>query len=408
MDISFSSLSTAQQQALLDGPALTAPPGVQSNFENPPNLNSVGYVVPSIALAVTTIFVFIRLYTRFCIIRRARLEDYLILAGYGIYVGTVYAVYRLVTNVGLFVHQWDIKFQNLSEYLYWEKAIHICANLYSVHILVSKTAILLEWLHIFVPDGTRNTFFWACHILLWVNVLFYFSIIIVANLICFPFALIWDKTLEGTCIDGKVIEVASAALNLTSDIIILVLPQRVIWNLQMKKKKKIGVSIIFAIGILAVTAAAFRLSSATDYYHSKDATYVASALILWSLVEMTSLFLILSVPSVPKALQGLKTTIISTKAAVASWSRSRIFFDSTAGKPTNVGYYREMGDGDILALQDRPYAAIDTLARPNDCPHGIVRTREVSSKRERSTEAIKASQFEKIHPWVQPDKHLTA
>ncbi|KAF2966245.1 hypothetical protein GQX73_g7356 [Xylaria multiplex] len=395
MTISFSSLSAAQQQALLDGPALEPPPNVSSNFDNPSNLNTAGYVVPSIALAITTIFVFIRLYTRFFIVRRARLEDYLILAGYGIYVGTTYAVFRLVTNVGFFVHQWDIRFRDLSEYLY---AIHICANLYSVHILVSKAAILLEWLHIFVPGGTRNAFFWACHILLWVNVLFYFSIIIVANLVCFPFALIWDKTLEGTCIDGKVIEVTSAVLNLTSDVIILVLPQRVIWNLQMKMQKKIGFSVIFAIGILAVTAAAFRLSSATDYYHSKDATYVASALILWSLVEMTSLFLILSVPSVPKALQALKKTLVPTKATIASWPRPRIFSDPTR-RTTNTGDYREMSDGDITLSQSRPYATTDTLSQSDDGQHGIVRTSEVTSKTERNTEAIKASQFKKIHPW---------
>ncbi|KAI0157246.1 hypothetical protein GGR57DRAFT_461338 [Xylariaceae sp. FL1272] len=393
---SFDFLSPEQQEALLDGPALKSPNG-QYNFSNPYNLNTVGYVTVSLALAITSIFVFVRFYVRIFIVGRLRLEDYLIIAGYGIFVATSYCVYRLLMNVGIFVHQWDIRFRDLSEFLY---VIHLCANLYSAHILVSKAAILLEWIHIFVPTGTRNAFYWACQCLLWVNVLFYTATIITANLVCIPFEGIWNKTITAKCIDGKVIEVVSASLNLFSDLVILILPHKVIWTLHMKPQKKIGVSIIFTIGLLAITAAAFRLQSATRYYSSEDATYVASSLILWSLVEMTSLFLILSVPSVPKALynstifQAVKSSLLGWKGKSSKPSTQR----SWHGNKTST--YAEIENA-AISLDGQPFAVRVTPDQSTDNLHGIYRTSEITRKTEIvSPRSVQDQEFLKTHPWA--------
>lgn len=129
--------------------------------------------------------------------------------------------------------------------------MHLCINLYSAHLLVTKTAILLEWIHIFVPDGHRSPFYWACCCLIWANIVFYSVVIVVANLMCIPMQRIWDKTVDGKCnSDESFLNILSASLNLAFDIFILVLPQPVIWKLYMPKTKKMGVSVVFTIGIL--------------------------------------------------------------------------------------------------------------------------------------------------------------
>lgn len=48
----------------------------------------------------------------------------------------------------------------------------------------------------------------------------------------------------------------SAVFNLVLDILILLLPQQVIWTLQLTKSKKIGISFIFGVGILCVPSLA--------------------------------------------------------------------------------------------------------------------------------------------------------
>lgn len=91
---------------------------------------------------------------------------------------------------------------------------------------------------------------WACNILLCINILFYLSVIIARELSCIPRERIWDKTVPGTCIQGMLIPITSATINCISDIIILILPQRIIWKLKMTRKKKLGLSLVFATGIL--------------------------------------------------------------------------------------------------------------------------------------------------------------
>lgn len=95
---------------------------------------------------------------------------------------------------------------------------------------------------------------WTCHIILWTNVFFYTAVLIAGNISCKPYEKLWDKTLPGTCnLNNNAFDVASAAFNVISDILILILPQNVIWRLHLELRKRIGIAVIFAIGLGYVT-----------------------------------------------------------------------------------------------------------------------------------------------------------
>ena len=117
-----------------------------------------------------------------------------------------------------------------------------------------KAAILLEWTHILVPQGLKNPFFyWACHVMIWVNSLFYISVIIVTNLSCIPRDKMWRRWVRGTCINFDAFNISLTALDLLFNVLILLLPHRVIWRLSLSTKQKVGVSFIFSVGIMYVT-----------------------------------------------------------------------------------------------------------------------------------------------------------
>ncbi len=122
--------------------------------------------------------------------------------------------------------------------------------LYAVILALIKVAILVEWLQIFIPKGTRNFFFWCAHVLLWVNARFYLSAIVVIIVSYVPQENDWNKLLRG--IDDIPLDIASSAVNFLVDIGILLLPQGVIWRLNMSSKNKAGVSAIFGLGVLYV------------------------------------------------------------------------------------------------------------------------------------------------------------
>jgi hypothetical protein len=126
------------------------------------------------------------------------------------------------------------------------------AILYGNVIMLLKTGILLEWVKIFVPRGFKNSFWWICHALLGVNVLFYTACTIVEIFPCTPREKLWKFTLEGKCMDVTKVNIVSASINFMSDFIILLLPQKLIWRLHMSTSKKTGIASIFAVGLLYV------------------------------------------------------------------------------------------------------------------------------------------------------------
>lgn len=80
--------------------------------------------------------------------------------------------------------------------------------------------------------------------------MYYGSALVITNLICKPYQRTWDKTIPGTCMKRTDLDVSSASLNLVSHLLVLILPHTVIWKLNMKWKNKLGVSVVFAIGLL--------------------------------------------------------------------------------------------------------------------------------------------------------------
>lgn len=116
-------------------------------------------------------------------------------------------------------------------------------------ILLVKASILIEWGRIFAPARTRSFFFFSYRILLYFTIIFYMSAITSLLLTCTPFRRIWDKTVPGSCINLKRINLTIAIVNLLLNIAILLLPQTVIWGLQISKAQKAGLSMMFAVGL---------------------------------------------------------------------------------------------------------------------------------------------------------------
>ena len=65
---------------------------------------------------------------------------------------------------------------------------------------------------------------------------------------CTPISYFWTRTGNGHCVNVTLLLYFSASLTVLADISILLLPMPIVWNLQMKRSKKIGVMGIFLLG----------------------------------------------------------------------------------------------------------------------------------------------------------------
>lgn len=141
--------------------------------------------------------------------------------------------------------------------------VHIGEISYSIGMFLIKLAILLQYLRFFVPDYKRNKMFWSCHGLIWLNFIFYSSYICLTIFSCHPIKKGWSQQvypeIKGSCLDLRAVYTVGLAINTASDLSIAILPQPVVWKLQISSKKKIGLSAIFLVGLLWVGRLAFPI-----------------------------------------------------------------------------------------------------------------------------------------------------
>ncbi|KAI1358362.1 hypothetical protein F5Y08DRAFT_321958 [Xylaria arbuscula] len=302
------------QEVILNGPALAPPDGVIPNLVDRPNQNALGLAVVTICLSISTFAILLAAYAKLYGKKPFHYEDFFVLAGYGLAVGVAYCSYAGCSYVGFFVHQWNVRVRELAHTFY---IVHVGSILYSVSIMLLKVAILLQWIHLFVPRGTKGSFYWTSYALLVMNVLLYTIVVLTICASCKPFARLWDPLLPGKCVATReAIDISTAVTNLASDVVILIFPQRVIWRLKIKPRKKIGIAIVFLVGIFAIISAAFRVYASVHFFHSKDKTYDVVPVALWGMAEMTCGILIYCIPVIPSVFKQWQISFKSFKAAM--------------------------------------------------------------------------------------------
>ncbi|KAF2815476.1 uncharacterized protein BDZ99DRAFT_341003, partial [Mytilinidion resinicola] len=84
--------------------------------------------------------------------------------------------------------------------------------------------------------------------------------------------------------------------NTISDTTMVLLPQRVIWKLNMSRWRRVGLSTIFLFGILACIVSLVRLYCCARVFKSHDYTYYTLLMALGSFPEMTAGFLVICLP----------------------------------------------------------------------------------------------------------------
>jgi len=122
---------------------------------------------------------------------------------------------------------------------------------YAPLIFVTKLSLFLLYLRVFAPSRKGSTYR-IIHLFIWFNVAFYLANFFLKIFQCIPRSRIWDPDTPGHCININIPILVTAAINVLSDIMMLVLPIVCVWRLQMTTRRKIGISAIFAAGVLYV------------------------------------------------------------------------------------------------------------------------------------------------------------
>ncbi|KAK4218896.1 hypothetical protein QBC37DRAFT_478619 [Rhypophila decipiens] len=265
----WDSLPTDVQQELLDGPALAPPPGV---VVNPIAIDQMAGNRAAI---------------------RVYLEDVIGLVALAFYFASLWGFAAYAEHPGYFVHAYQLRVRDMEPTFF---ALWYVFVTYLFLLVFGKTAILLEWVRIFVPAGTRPLFWWLAHALIAINIISGTIIAFFTIFDCSPVDKFWKGWIDGSCFYYLPIDLVSVSLNLAVDILAMIIPQKIIWGMVLLgRAKKVGLSIVFGLGILTCICAIGRLKSAIDSF-VPDMVYFLGPAMLWVLAEQTCIMLVFLVP----------------------------------------------------------------------------------------------------------------
>ncbi|KAH6647487.1 hypothetical protein BKA67DRAFT_662274 [Truncatella angustata] len=115
---------------------------------------------------------------------------------------------------------------------------------------------------------------------------------------CTPVQAAYDQTItDKKCININAFYLANAAVNIFTDLLTYTLPIKLIINLQIPQRQKIGLGVILCLGLFACISSIVRITFIPQMLVSEDATYVISGAMYWSVIELNIGILAASIPS---------------------------------------------------------------------------------------------------------------
>lgn len=88
----------------------------------------------------------------------------------------------------------------------------------------------------------------AVYVMIFVAASFGIGSIMSAALQCIPISMLWDTTVEGSCININTFYFANSALNIITDMIIYILPIPILWKLQLPVIQRVGLCAVLGLG----------------------------------------------------------------------------------------------------------------------------------------------------------------
>ncbi len=126
------------------------------------------------------------------------------------------------------------------------KACYFTIPLYNISLTLAKISVLFQYLRIFT---TRN-FTRICYVQMVIVIIYGLWATLSSVFFCIPIASFWDATIKGKCLPNGPVWFANAGINIATDVMIILMPAPLIRRLQLSARQKIGLYMIFMVGLL--------------------------------------------------------------------------------------------------------------------------------------------------------------
>lgn len=312
------------------------PAGISSDFLNPKTQNQPLLGVTSLLLGIMGIFFLNRVYTKSFIVRKYSWDDLTLTFGV---VGSItyYVAFIWGAQKGkLGAHFWDVSIAEIS-------SLDLLIPSYLVIVLTSPTMMFIKvtffflYLQNFQPKRwLRISAFVGAVFTLW----FYLAMTIALFISSSPrHGETWLSHMAQPDQLSLDVAVPQAVVGLAIDIYILVLPIIAVSQLNLPKRQKIGVILIFMTGLLACLSSLLSMYYRNILLRSKDVTWALMPVITVTLVEMFVGIICACTPAAAQSCRHNLPSYDTLKSLLLSHSHAlRSSFKGTLSASSSVGF----------------------------------------------------------------------
>ncbi|KAI5795795.1 hypothetical protein EDC01DRAFT_614515 [Geopyxis carbonaria] len=324
--------------------------------------------------SLSTILVALRIYCRAIIIRSVTADDYLILLAllntWGLCISNYFHV-----HYGTGKHAADIT--DYTTILIPTLKLWYAYQLqYLIILFFTKASILAFYWRL-----SRQRSYRLAIVAVAATVAVYTAALLLVNIFECPadVSRAWHPSFPRGCNNLVAVYYGMAAFNIISDVVILLLPLPTVLALQVNRRKRAALLLVFSCGAIAVVASVVRINALVRYQHAVtsggDIPYVAAYILLWSQVEVNAAISTASAPALKplvRSVLGGSTWGKSYGVAGGAYGRS--------GRSGGQGYGREMesfhthGGGGVTSTAAGGGSTENIIQTPQG---GIVRTTDV-------------------------------
>ncbi|OQD90663.1 hypothetical protein PENANT_c001G09303 [Penicillium antarcticum] len=207
---------------------------------------------------------------------------------------------------GLGKHVWIVPINDVVKVM---QLLFVYVLIYVAVVPLIKLSVLLFYQRIF----GMTKMMWFC---VFLTVGYVISCYIAFLVCCRPVSYYWSQYIDPT--GGKCIfnlypfYIGNAAANVTTDVIILLVPVPLVWKLQMRTSQKFMLCGIFMLGGFVCVASIIRIYYMTFLGSSVDITWIMDDVFIWSSVEPCIGILCASLPTLQPLLRLVIARVFGT------------------------------------------------------------------------------------------------
>lgn len=126
----------------------------------------------------------------------------------------------------------------------FNQAFWLTIPFYNAAVLCAKASILMQYFRVF-PTRRMRIICWA---MIGILAIYGTWAVISAFLTCIPVAKFWNPSIPGFCLSKPALWFSNASMHITTDIAILAIPIPALMSIDLPRKQKVALMIMFALG----------------------------------------------------------------------------------------------------------------------------------------------------------------